>query len=59
MKNETDSNVEEVFAENGIMASQRANAHKRMNSELNRRQYQLLIMDFGDRMIFCKVAKFC
>lgn len=41
------------------MASQRANTHKGMNFELSRRQYQLLTMDFADRMIFCKVRKFC
>lgn len=33
MKYKTDSNEEEVLAEIGIMASQRANAHKRMNLE--------------------------
>lgn len=34
MKHEKDSNAEEVLAEIGIIASQRANTHKRMNFEL-------------------------
>lgn len=54
-----DLNVEGCFAEIEIIATQKTKSHKRMNSELRRRQSQLLIMDFRDRMMFCKVTKVC
>lgn len=50
-----DSNAEEVLAEIGIMASQRANTHQRINFELETEEAP----DYGFlRQDFSKVTKF-